>query len=1004
MRRTLPILLAVLFAVTACVPIPPLPPATISAPAATIPAPTATLAAPAATLPAPAPTAPAPEATTVPPAPEQTGTPGPAAPAAAPIDLTERLPLDPAIRTGKLENGLTYYIRQNAEPAKRAELWLAVNAGSVMEADNQKGLAHFLEHMLFKGTKRFPGPALLNFLESIGMKFGPDINAYTSFDETVYTLQIPTDKETDVSQALDVLQDWAGAATLSAQDFDKERGVIVEEWRLRDQTASGRMQDKIVPLLLGDSQYAKRLPIGDMDIVRNAPVQTLRDFYQKWYRPDLMAVIAVGDFDVDQVESLIQERFSQLPKPGPQAAPRPSFDVPARQGTSALVVKDPENPYTVASIYQSRPARKLETVGQYRDLLLDYLVTIMLNQRYAEVAQQANAPFLQAQAGNENLVRPTDVYGLSAVVKEGQSIAGLDALMTEFERARRYGFTAGEMERARNDLLAFYESAEKERKTSNSSGYANEYVQLFLNNIASPGIDYEYALVQRLLPGITLDDANQRIANLVTPNNRAIILQAPDKADLELPTEAELTAAVDAVAAKQLQPYVDVVAQTALMDKKPAPAAIVSEKTLPDLGVTEFTLANGVNVIMKPTAFKKDEVVFSATSPGGTSLVSDADYPDAAVAAPWIDQSGVGSLNQTELTKLLSGKIVSVSPVIGELKEGFSGSASPDDLETALQLVYLYATQPREDDNSFQVLRNQLETSLQNRSLDPESGFQDALTAILCGKSVRCGPLPLDQVSKLDEQKTFQIYRDRFADFSDFTFTFVGSFDPATLKTLAQTYLGNLPSTGRKETWRDVRAPLPTTIVDDTVHKGLDPRAHTRIVFTGPISPTLENEVMLNVLENVLDLRVVDELRQQLGATYSPQAATSLERLPKPTYRALIDFVSDPTRVKELTGATFKLLDDLRTNGPSEADVNKAKEQARLARQKALEDNSFWLKQLQDHLTTPGDDGSDILRYDAALSAVTAESVQKAAQTYLPADRYVEVVLYPEKFNENGSQ
>ena len=954
-------------------------------------------------------TPPAATATTPPstpaPTPPPTATPLSAEPtAAATVDLTERLPLDSAIRTGKLDNGLTYYIRQNAEPAKRAELWLAVNAGSVMEDDNQKGLAHFLEHMLFKGTQRFPSQALLDFLQSIGMKFGPDINAYTSFDETVYTLQIPTDKEADFSKAFDVLQDWAGAATLSPQDFDKERGVIVEEWRLRDKTASGRMQDKIVPMLLGDSKYAQRLPIGDMEIIRNAPVDALRSFYQKWYRPDLMAVIAVGDLDVDKTEAMIRERFSKLPKVGAEAASRPTFDVPARAGTSVLVVKDPENPYTSVSVYQSRPSRSLETVGEYRDLLLDYLVSMMLNQRYAEIAQQADAPFLQAEAGNDSLVRPTDIYGLTAAVKEEKTLAGLEALLTEFERARRNGFTAGEFERAEQDILRFYESANKEHKTSESSGYANEYVDLFLNKIASPGIEYEYPLVQRLLPDLTLDDANQRIANLVTANNRAIIVQAPDKADLKLPSEAELTAVVAAVEAKNLEPYTDIVSQTNLMDQKPAPAAIVSEKTLPDLGVTDITLANGVRVIMKPTTFKKDEVVFSATSPGGTSLATDADYPEAAIAAFWINNSGLGDLTETELTKLLSGKLVSVSPQINELDEGFVGGASPDDLETALQLVYLYATLPRSDDNSFQVLRNQLETSLKNRSLTPESGFEDALNAILCGESVRCGPLPLDQVGTLDQKQTFDIYRDRFADFSDFTFTFVGNFDVDTVKTLAQTYLGNLPSTGRKETWRNVRAELPTTVVEQTVHKGLDERARTRIVFTGPISPTLENEVLLDVLENVLDIRVVDELRQTLGGTYSPQAATRWEMLPKPTYRAIIDFVSDPKRVEELTQAVFNLLEDLRTQGPSEAAVNEAKEQARLAHQKAVEDNSFWLTQLQDHLTTPSDDGSDILRYEKTLAAVTAEDVQRAAQTYLPRDPYVKVVLYPEKFDEKTSK
>ena len=994
MRRLLPVLLVLVFAVTACVSVPPRPAAENAAP---------TAAAPAAAAPAPAATkahqsAPAP--TTVAPAGAAVTT--TKAISTAPIDAKERLPLDPSIRTGKLPNGLTYYIRKNDEPAKRAELWLAVDAGSVMEDNDQKGLAHLLEHMLFNGTERFPSAALLDFLEGIGMKFGPEINAYTSFDETVYNLQVPTAKVDDLAKALDVLQDWAGAATLAPADIDKERGIIVEEWRLRDKSAAGRMQEKIVPMLLGKSRYAERLPIGDMEVIRNAPAETVRRFYEQWYRPDLMAVVAVGDFDVDQVEKLIQERFSKLEAPAGKPLARPSYDVPALPGTRTLVVKDPEFPVTVLSVFQSRPARSLETVGDYRDLLIDYLVTIMLNGRYAELAQQADAPFLGASADSDSLVRPVDSYELSAQVKDEKILEGLEALLTEFERAQRHGFVATEADRAKQNILRFYESAYKDRDTSESDRYANEYVDLFLKKTASPGIAYEYDLVQRLLPGITLDEINKRTANLVTADNRAIFVQAPDKADLKLPAESELTAVVDAVKAKAIEPYDDQVANTELIAQKPAPAAIVSEKTIPDLGVTEITLANGVRVIMKPTDFKTDEVLFSATSPGGNSLVTDADYPEAAVAAAWIGNSGVGDLSDTQLTKLLSGKLASASPTIGELREGFRGSASPDDLETALQLVYLYATDPRSDDNIFQVFRDQLEASLKNRSLTPESGFEDALNEVLCGKSVRCGPLPLDQIAALDKKRTVEIYRDRFADFSDFTFTFVGNFDVDTVKALSQTYLGNLPAGGRKETWRNVRAPLPTGVVEKVVHKGLDEKARTRLVFTGPISPTLENDVLLDVLENVMDLRVIAVLRESMSGTYSPQAATRWETLPEPTYRAIIDFVSDPKRAEELTTAAFKVIEELQTNGPTETDVSKAKEQARLGREKAVEENGFWLGQLQDHLTTPGDDGSDILRYEKALAAVTVKDIQQAAQTLLPRDRYVKVVLYPEKFDEKS--
>lgn len=949
MRRLLPILFVILFALSACVPIPPLPPN--------------------------------PQAT-------QTA------------ELRQWLPLDPAIRAGKLDNGLTYYVRANPEPTDRAELRLVINAGSVLEEDDEQGLAHFLEHMLFKGTERFPGPALIDFLESIGMKFGPDLNAYTGFDETVYMLHVPIEKPENLAQGLDVLRDWAGAATLAPADFEKERGVIVEEWRLGEESASGRMQDKIVSMLLGDSRYARRLPIGDMEVIRNAPVERLAAFYRKWYRPDLMAVVAVGDFDVNEVEQSIRVRFSNLPTVAADATERPAFEVPARSGTHALIVTDPENPYTTMSVFQARPAQGLRTVGDYRRLLVDGLVSDMLNQRYSEVAQKADAPFLWASVGGGSLVRSTDMVDLSAVVDEEKTLVGLDALMTEFERARQHGFTPGELERAKQDMLAAYESADKERETSESAGYADEYVDLFLNETASPGIAYENRLVKRLLPGITLDEANRWIAALVAPGDRAILVQGPDKAGLKLPTEAELIATVEAAAAKQLEPYVDRLSQDRLLTEIPLPAAIVSEKALPELGVTDITLANGVRVVMKPTTFKKDEVLFSATSPGGDSLVSDEDYPEATLAASWIESSGIANLPQTELNKLLAGKLAYASPSIGELSEGFSGSSSAADVETALQLVYLYATQPRADDDAFKVLQDQLRTGLKNRMLEPESALQDALAEIFCGTGVRCRPLTLAEVDGLDKARAVAIYRDRFADFSDFTFTFVGNFDLPTLKRLVQIYLGNLPSTGRRETWRDVRPPLPTEKIDRTVRKGIDDRARVTLEFTGPLTPTLETEAVIDVLGNVLEMRVIDELRQKLGGAYSPQAGIGWDVLPDPTYSASIEFVSDPKRVEELSQAVFAMLTDLRVRGPAEGDVKKAKEQARQGYREMLEENWFWLWELEARLTTPGDDVRRILRYEDALAAVTPEQVREAARACLPADRYVKVALFPENVGE----
>ncbi len=915
--------------------------------------------------------------------------------AAALADPESALPLDPSVRYGVLDNGLTYYVRANTEPAKRADLWLAVNAGSVLEDDDQRGLAHFLEHMLFNGTQRFPAGELVSFLESIGMEFGPDVNAYTSFDETVYNLQVPTEDGEVVAKALDILQEWAANATLSETEIDGERGVIVEEWRLRDQTAEGRIRDKLMPAVLGGSQYAERMPIGDMDIVRNAPPDALRRFYRDWYRPDLLSVIAVGDFDPAEVERLIKERFSTLATPAQEKA-RPSFDVPAQPGTRYLVVKDPENPDTGIEVMLGRPAQPLTNTLQYRELVTGYLADAMLNRRYQEIARQSDPPFLGAGAGGGNFVRSMDTYSLSARVKDEGIVRGLQALVTEFERARRHGFTETELARAKEDVLRFFESAYADRDNRQSSAFAQEYVQHFLRNTASPGIEIEYPLVQGLLSSTTLGEVNARMAGLSDEQGRVVMVTAPDKKDLVLPAEEELAAALETVAKTDIAPYVDQGAGAALMGERPAPVSVTSRQAIPELGVTELTLANGVRVVLKPTDFKDDEVIIYASSPGGSSLVSDADFPEAETISQVVTDSGAGELDQSALEKLLAGKLAGIAPYIAERQEGFSGGAAPKDLETAFQLIYLYATQPRVDEAAFRAMQDRLRADLQNRSLSPDSVFDDATAKLICGTEIRCGPLPLSEVDALDLKRAFEIYRDRFADMGDFTFTITGSFDPQEVEALAQSYLGNLPSNGRKETWRDVTPPLPQGIKEQEVRKGLEDRSRVRLLFTGPFTPTMAYEARLAGLESLLSIQVRDELREARSGTYAPGVRSSWQEFPDPTYRVNVGFASDPKRVDELTKAAFDVIAGVQQQPPSEEEVAKVKEQLRLDHEEALEQNAWWALQLDDRLTSPGGDPLDILRYGDALAALTPEDIQAAARELLPANRYVKVVLNPE--------
>ncbi len=588
------------------------------------------------------------------------------------------LPLDPQVRVGTLDNGLTYILRRNTEPARRAELRLAVNAGSVQEGDDQQGLAHFLEHMLFNGTRNFEKQEIVNFLERAGMRFGGDLNAYTSFDETVYMLTIPTDSTALYRTAFDVLEDWAGHATLSDEEIAKERGVVIEEWRARQQNAQGRVLEKgLIPVYLHGTRYQTRLPIGDTSIVRNASPETIRRFYRDWYRPDQQAVVVVGDIDLDATEALVKEHFSSLKTPAGAPA-RVDIPTPAHAETVYKVVADREYPVTSVEVVVKQAATPLTTVGGYRERLALDLFSTMLNARLGELQRQADAPFLQAGVTRGGLVRGLDVYSLRAGV-EGTGIErGLEALLTEVERVRQHGFTASELERARTDVLRSYADAYAERDNTQSAALAMEYVQLFLQDDAAPGIGYEYGLAQALLPEITVDEVNTHVQELLAPGNRGVLVVTTDRPDENEMTDAELetlyVSLTDRISKKTLDAYVDEVSAAALLETIPAPAEVVETTEIPNLGVTEITLENGVRVRMKPTDFKSDEVVFTATSYGGSSRLPEAQTYAAGVAANVATQSGIGAFDRTALDKMLAGKTVQVAPYISETNEGFNGS------------------------------------------------------------------------------------------------------------------------------------------------------------------------------------------------------------------------------------------------------------------------------------------------------------------------------------------
>ena len=899
------------------------------------------------------------------------------------------------MRAGTLPNGLRYYIRRNTEPENRAELRLAVNAGSVLERDDERGVAHFLEHMLFNGTRRFPESALVDFLEATGMRFGPDINAYTSFDETVYMLQIPTDSAEIVETAFDVLEDWAAYATLDSAEIELERGVVESERRERDQNYQGRLREKTLPVLLHGSHYRDRLPIGISEVIQNVSQETIRAFYERWYRPERMAVVAVGDFDPDRIEALIREHFSAFPDRGPLPE-RPAFDVPGHAETLYGIATDPELPYTVVAVYYKQAAAPTRTVAGYRETLVASLANGMLNERLAEIARAPGAPFVGASVSRGGLVRPVEIYGLGAQVQDDSVLVGLEAILTEAARAHRHGFTASELERQQRELLRAYQRAYDERENTSSSAYADELVTLFLEAEAAPGITFEYELVQRLLPDVSLSDVNAHVAALLDGDNRIVLVQMPEKAGTDVPTEAELAGVLEQVRRKDVAAYEDAVTDQPLLADVPAPAPVAQSRTIDEIGVTEVTLANGVRVVMKPTDFKEDEVRFSAFSPGGSSLVPDEDVTEAGLAATLVDRSGVGAFTLTELQKLLAGKVVSVSPYIGEREEGFGGASSPQDLETLFQLIHLYFTAPRADTSALATVQNQVRAYLANRAANPNMVFQDSLQAAIYGDHPRRQPLTIEEVERLDLQEAFAIYRDRFADAGDFTFVFAGNFDVDGLTHLAQTYLGTLPASPREESWRDVYPEMPGGVVARTVRKGIGQQSQALLVFHGPFSYDREARHLVRSLADVMDIVLREELRERMSAVYNVDVSASTTAEPDTTYSLNVRFTAAPERVDALIDTVFAQIARLKAEGPSAETVAKVREQQRRERETAMETNAFWVGVLQYYYAHEAEPVLDVLRYDELVASLTPEAIREAARTYLDAGRHVRGVLLPE--------
>lgn len=905
------------------------------------------------------------------------------------------LPVDPNVIIGKLPNGLTYYIRKNTEPKSRAELYLVNKAGSVLETDPQQGLAHFTEHMAFNGTRDFPKNELVNYLQKAGVKFGADLNAYTSFDETVYQLPLPTDSTKVFEKGFDILADWAGHVTFDPKEIDGERGVVLEEERLRGKNAQERLQHQILPVLLNNSRYAERLPIGKEDILKTFKPETIKSFYHDWYRPDLQAVIAVGDFDPKRVEQLIKENFSDLKNPANEK-PRTKYKVPPTPGTQVKIATDKEFPYTIAEIVVRHPEMELRTKADYIRSMRNDLFNSMLNARLSELLQKADPPFLFGRASYGGFLGHQDAFTSLAVAKKaGELEKAVKAVVAETERARKFGFTQTEFDRAKQDVLTQMENAYKERDKTKSVNFVQEYQQNFLNGEAIPGITWEYNFVKDNINSIQLSEINALAGKYISDQNRAVIVEAPDKEKANLPDAKTLLQWISE-GGKDLKPYVDNVSNKPLLEKEPTPGKITSVEANKGLETATLLLSNGVKVILKATTFKNDQILFNGYHFGGTSLASDEDFTSANLAAGIIGSSGIADFSEIQLEKMLSGKNLSVSPYIRELSEGISGNASPKDFEAALQLVYLYFTQPRKDPDIWQSNMSQTKSILANRSLDPTSVFQDTVSATLSSHNFRRMIATTDRLDKASLDKAYSFYKQRFADANGFTFVIVGSFDLNKIQPLLEKYLGGLPSSVENENYKDLGIHPPAGQLTKEVYKGIGDKSTVQLVYTGDYDYNEANNLQMDALEEILNIKLIERLREKEGGVYAPGVRASFTKLPSGHYSIGIYFGCAPANVEKLIAATKEETDKILKNGPEAVDIQKFVAEETRSTEVQLKENNFW----ESYLISTSQNQQDpdaILHHIDDLKNVTVESVKAIANKYMSGQNMIKLILLPEK-------
>lgn len=910
---------------------------------------------------------------------------------------SDEIPKDPNVKVGTLENGLTYYIRNNGKPEDKVELRLVVNAGSILEDDDQLGLAHFMEHMNFNGTKNFKKNELVDYLQSIGVEFGADLNAYTGFDETVYILPIPSNDAEKLEKGFQILEDWAFNALLTDEDIDEERGVVLEEYRL-GLGADERMRQKYLPKMMYGSKYADRLPIGTKESLENFTYESLRRFYKDWYRPDLMAVVAVGDLDVAELEKKIKAHFGKQPA-AKNPRPREVSEVPNHDETFVAVESDKEASFTQVQILykDSAEPKPLQTVGDYKKAMVKNLFSQMINNRLDELRNSNDPPFVFGFSFHGGTFsRTKEAYQSSAMTSETGQMNALRALLTENERVKRYGFQAGEFERAKKDIMARKERSFKDKDKRESNRIIGAYVNNYLEKSPMVSVSWDYEFYKNELHTIKIDEVNKLINSFLHKDNRVIILTGPEKEALKKVKEAEILAMLDEVeASKDITPYEDASIRSELMSDLPKKGSILSETTNEALGYTELVLSNGATVTYKITDFKNDEILFDAFSFGGTSLYSDSDFKRTVFANGGLSQAGIDGLNLNDLNKVLTGKIVRVSPFIGGLNEGFRGSSTPKDFETLFQLVHLYFTKLNKDGAAFKSYTNKQKSFLTNLLSNPQFYYQNEMGKFRNEGNPRYVGFPTaEAMDAADYDLAYEKYQERFADAGDFHYYFVGNIDPEKLKEYAAIYLAGLPSTNSKESYKVHPFRPLSGSHEKTVKKGTDPKSLVNLTWSGETPYDAKESYYLSSLGEILSIKLIEKLREEESGVYGVGARGGLSKVPYGSFNFSISFPCGPENVARLKEAAIAEVHKIIKEGPTDKDLAKIKEAQLLKRKENLKQNRFWLRNLRakDYQKRTIEDNST---YEEKVNALTKDNIHAVAKKYL-SKGYITGIHLPE--------